>query len=207
MEKYLPCMLCGKRRIKPIQRYTSMGMTQIQHVTKGMCRRCAWERIKLKCKLCGDIIGKGYPKLLAHTVAHYCASELLYNGEIEENIIFINFESSKTSNQMFEGDDHAYTLRCKICRDSFIFKNEETMFSKWIGHIKSHYIDKDLVKKEWIAKDIIHLNYDSVLEIISSDQHNNDVTYRTLTEREGEVYRNALHRIRSEESMTKSKGR
>jgi hypothetical protein len=63
------------------------------------------------------------------------------------------------------------------------------------------------LKKEWIAKDIIHLNYDFVLEIISSDQHNNDVTYRTLTEREGEAYRNALHPIRSEESMTKSKGR
>jgi hypothetical protein len=34
---------------------------------------------------------------------------------------------------------------------------------KWIDHIKVHYIDKSLVKKEWIAKDIIYLNYDSVL--------------------------------------------
>ncbi len=58
-----------------------------------------------------------------------------------------------------------------------------------------------------IAKDMIYLNYDSVLEIISSYRHNNDATYRELTEREGEAYRNALHRIRSEESMTKSKDR
>ena len=38
-----------------------------------------------------------------------------------------------------------------------MFKKEETtMFSKWIDHIKSHYFDKDLVKKDWIAKDIVH---------------------------------------------------
>lgn len=141
-------MLCGKRRIKPLQRYTSMGITQMQHVTAGMCRECARKRVKLKCKLCGQIIGKGYPKLFPRTLGHYRPSQLLYNGEIEENIIFINFESSKTSNQMFVGDDHAYTLRCKICRDSFTFKNQGTTFSKWIDHIKSHYIDKDLVKKE-----------------------------------------------------------
>jgi hypothetical protein len=53
-------------------------------------------------------------------------------------------------------------------------------------HIKSHYIDKALIKKERIAKDIIHINYDSVLKIASSDQDkNNDVsssiTYRELT--------------------------
>jgi hypothetical protein len=46
----------------------------------------------------------------------------------------------------------------------------------------------------------------------SSDQHaNNDVsssiTYRELTEREGNAYRDALHRIRNEESITKTKGR
>ena len=54
-----------------------------------------------------------YPKLLAHITAHYSASELLYNEEIEENIIFINFESSKTSNEMFDGHDYDYALRCK----------------------------------------------------------------------------------------------
>jgi hypothetical protein len=205
-------MLCGKRRIKPIQRYTSMGMTQIQHVTEGMCKECAWKRIKLKCKLCDEIIGKGYPKLLAHTVSHYSPSELLYNEEIEENIIFINFESSNTSNQMFEEDNYECTLRCKICRDSFIFKKADTVFSTWIDHVKSHYVDKDLIKKEWIAKDIIHLNYDSVIEITSSDRDKNSdaqhsVIYRELTQREGDAYRNALHRIRNEESITKSKGR
>ena len=78
------------------------------------------------------------------------------------------------------------------------------MFSKWIDHLKSHYIDKDLVKKEWIAKDMIHINYDSVLEITRSDKQNRN-TYRELTEGEGEAYRNALHRIRSEESMTNTK--
>jgi hypothetical protein len=68
------------------------------------------------------------------------------------------------------------------------------------------------LKKEWIAKDIIHLNYDSVLKITNSDQDkNNDVqdsiSYRELTEREGNAYRNALHCIRNEEAMTRSKGR
>ena len=109
---------------------------------------------------------------------------------------------------MFEEDNYEYTLRCKICRDSFIFKKEATIFSKWIDHIKSHYIDKDLVKKEWIAKDIIHINYDSVIEITSSVLDTNSdaqhsVTYRELTQRAGDAYRNALHRTRNE--ATKSK--
>lgn len=143
----MPCMLCGKRRIKPTQRYTSLGLTRIVHISEGMCRQRAWEKIKLKCKICGEIIGKGYPKLLAHITAHYGASELLYNEETEENIIFINFESSKSSNQMFEGDDYDYALRCRICGDRFTFKKEEIKFSKLIEHTKSHYIDKDLVKK------------------------------------------------------------
>ena len=142
-------MLCGKRRIKPTRRYTSLGATQIVHISEGMCRRCAWERIKLKCKICGEIISKGYPRLLAHTTMHYTTtSGLLSNEETEQNIVLINLESSKTSNQMFEGnDDYEYTLRCKICGDRFLFKKEDTIFSKWIDHIKSHYIDKDLVKK------------------------------------------------------------
>jgi hypothetical protein len=68
--------------------------------------------------------------------------------------------------------EHAYdyVLRCKICENCFTFKKEEIMFSKLVEHVKSHYIDKDLVKKEWIAKDIIHLNYDSVIQASSSDQ-------------------------------------
>jgi hypothetical protein len=69
-----------------------------------------------------------------------------------------------------------------------------------------------LVKKEWIAKDIIHLNYDSVIQMSSSDSHtSNDIsssiTYRELTKREGDAYRDALHRIRNEESITKGTGR
>jgi transcription elongation factor Elf1 len=135
------------------------------HISEGMCRQCAWEKIKLKCKICGEIISKGYPRLLAHTTAHYTSSELLYNEKADENIILINFESSKISNDTFSKNGHDYALRCKICGDRFIFKKEHTIFSKWIDHIKSHYIDKDLVKKEWIAKDIIHLNYDSVIQV------------------------------------------
>jgi hypothetical protein len=83
-----------------------------------------------------------------------------------------------------------------------------------IEHIKSHYIDKNLVKKEWIAKDIIHLNYDSVIQVNVFDLHtdnnvnsNSSITYRELTKREGDAYMDALHRIRSEDSITKSKGR
>lgn len=207
-------MLCGKRRIKPTRRYTSLGMTRIVHTSEGMCRQCAWGKIKLKCKMCAEIIGKGYPRLLAHTTAHYTTAELLYNEEAEENIILINFESSRISNEVFGEDDYDYTLRCKICGDSFMFKKEETMVFKWIDHIKSHYIDKDLIKKEWIAKDLIHLNYDSVIQVnVSDSPTDNDVgsgssiTYRELTKREGDAYRDALHRIRSEDSITKSKGR
>jgi hypothetical protein len=83
-----------------------------------------------------------------------------YNEEADQNIIFINFESS-ISNETFGENGYDYALRCKICGDRFTFKKEEIIFSKLIDHVKSHYIDKDLVKKEWIAKDIIYLNYDS----------------------------------------------
>jgi hypothetical protein len=207
-------MLCGNRRIKPTRRYTSLGLTRKVHISEGMCRQCAWEKIKLKCKICGEIIGKGYPKLLAHTIAHYSASELLYNEETEENVIFINFESSKNSNQTFEGHDNDYALRCRICEDRFTFKKEEITLSKLVDHVKSHYIDKDLVKKEWIAKDIIHLNYDSVIQVNVSGSctdnnvhSNSSITYRELTKREGDAYMDALHRIKSEDSITKSKGR
>jgi hypothetical protein len=199
-------MLCGRRRIKPTQTSTLMGVTHVEHMSEGMCRQCAWERIKLKCKLCGEIIGKGFPRLLAHTTAHYTSNELLYNEEIEKNIILMNFENPKASNKLCGEIGYDYALPCKVCGNRFPFKKEEMMFSKWINHIISHYSDKDLVKKEWIAKDIIHINYDSVLEI--SNSHKQDsVTYRELTESEGEAYRNALHRIRSEESITKTKGK
>ena len=86
-------MLCGRRRIKPSRRYTSLGLTRTVHISEGMCRQCAWEKIKLKCKICGEIISKGYPRLLAHATAHYTFSELLYNEQAEESIISINFDS------------------------------------------------------------------------------------------------------------------
>ena len=108
-----------------MQRYTSMGMTSIQHLTEGMCRKCAWERIKQKCKLCGEIIGKGYPKLLAHTAAHYTSSQLLYNEEIEKNIILVNFEIPKPSNQVFGQNRNDYDVRCKVCQDRFPLKKED----------------------------------------------------------------------------------
>jgi hypothetical protein len=110
------------------------------------------------------------------------------------DIISINFERSKTSNEWVvdkEEEKGQYPLKCKICRNTFMFKKKETaMFSKWIDHIKSHYLDKDLVKKDLIAKDIVHLNYDSVLLLTSSNHHNgnksnnssnNNNTYRDLT--------------------------
>ena len=211
-------MLCKRKRIKPTQKHTSMGMTTKEHITEGMCRQCAWERIKHKCKMCGEIIGKGYPKLLAHITSHYTSTELLYKEGIEMGIISINFERSKTSNEWVvdkEEEQGHYPLKCKICGDTFMFKKEEiTMFSKWIDHTKSHYLDKDLVNKDWIAKNIVHLNYDSVLLLTESNHRNGNKsnssgnnTYRDLTKREINAYRNALRRIRTEESITKSKGR
>src|ERR687887_609301 len=124
MEEYLPCMLCGKSRIKPTRRYTSLGLTRIEHISEAMCRQCAWEKIKLKCKICGKIIGKDYPRLLAHTTAHYSPSEILYNEEAEESITLINFDSSKISNETFGENGYDYALRCKICGDRFTFKKE-----------------------------------------------------------------------------------
>jgi DNA-directed RNA polymerase subunit N (RpoN/RPB10) len=56
------------------------------HINEAMCRQCAWEKIKLKCKICGKIIAKGYPRLLAHITEHYATSELLYNQGVDENI-------------------------------------------------------------------------------------------------------------------------
>jgi hypothetical protein len=110
-------------------------------------------------------VAKLLPRLLAHTTAHYTTAELLYNEEAEENIILMNFESSRISNEIFIENGYDYTLRCKVCGDRFIFnKKEDTIFSKWIDHIKSHYIDKDLVKSG-IARDMIQLNYDSVIQV------------------------------------------
>jgi hypothetical protein len=60
---------------------------------------------------------------------------------------------------------------------------------------------------------MIHLNYYSVIQVGSSDPHasngvsSSSITYRELTRREADAYRDALHRIRSEDSITKSKGR
>ena len=166
-------------------------------------------KINLKCKTYGEIIGKGFPRVLAHTTAHYTSSELLYNEEIEKNIILINFEYS---NEVFDKDDYGYTLRCKVCRQHITFKKEEIMFYKLIDHVKSHYADKDLVKKEWIARDMIHLNYKSVIEERISNSHtdhasSSGITFRELTKRERYAYSDALYRLRTEESTTKSKGR
>jgi hypothetical protein len=43
---------------------------------------------------CGEIVVKGYTRLLAHITAQYATSELLYNEESHENIIFIISENS-----------------------------------------------------------------------------------------------------------------
>jgi hypothetical protein len=136
------------------------------------------------------------------------------------DIISINFEKANTSDKWLvvdEDEKGQHPLKCKICGDTFMFKKGETMFSKWIDHIKSHYVDKHLLEKVWVAKDIVHLNYDSVLILTDFNHHNenksnsssNDINsnYRDLTKREINAYRNALYRIRNEESITKSKGR
>jgi hypothetical protein len=91
------------------------------------------ERIKHKCKICNKVIGKGYPRLLAHITSHYTSNELLYKEDIETDIISINFESSKTlPNEWMvdkEKEKGQYHLKCKICGDTFMFKKEEvTMF-------------------------------------------------------------------------------
>jgi hypothetical protein len=112
-------VLCKRRRIKSTQKHTSMGMTTIEHITQGMCRQCAWERIKHKCKICDDIVGKGYSRLLAHITSHYTSNELLYNEDKGIDIISINFESPKTSlNEGVVGEEQGhYPLECKVCRD------------------------------------------------------------------------------------------
>jgi hypothetical protein len=42
---------------------------------------------------------------------------------------------------------------------------------------------------------------------IDNDASSSSITYRELTKREGNAYTDALHRIRTEDSITKSKGR
>jgi hypothetical protein len=138
------------------------------HISEGMCRQCAWERIKNKCKMCGEVIEKVYPRLLAHITSHYTSNELLYKEGIEMTIILINFEGVKTLL-----NEECYAIKCKICGDTFMLKKEETIISRWIDHVKSHYIDKDLFKKDRIAKEIVHLNYDSVLELFPTS-HNEE---------------------------------
>ena len=34
----------------------------------------------------GEILAKGYPRLLAHTTAHYTTAEILYNEEAQETL-------------------------------------------------------------------------------------------------------------------------
>jgi predicted Zn-ribbon and HTH transcriptional regulator len=107
-------MFYGKRRIKPTRKYTSLGLTRLVNVSEGMCRQCAWEKIKLKCKILVKLLQKDiqdYLLMLRHT------------------ILLANYY---TMNKL---------MRCKICGDRFTFKKEEITFSKMIDHIKSHYID------------------------------------------------------------------
>ena len=99
-------------------------------------------KIKLKCKICGEIISKGYPRLLAHATVHYISSELLYNEQAEESIISINFDSRKISNEIFSDYGYDYALRCRICGDRFTFKKEEITFSKMIDHINHIILTK-----------------------------------------------------------------
>jgi hypothetical protein len=59
---------------------------------------------------------------------------------------------------------------------------------------------------------MIYLNYESVIEKSISNSHadgasSSGVTYRELTIREKYVYSDALYRLRTEESKTKSKGK
>ena len=59
---------------------------------------------------------------------------------------------------------------------------------------------------------MIHLNYKSVIEERISNSHTDDasssgITFRELTKRERYAYSDALYRIRTEESITKSRGR
>ena len=72
-------------------------------------------------------LGKGYSILLAHITSHYTSRELLYNEEIEMDIISINFESPKTSlNEVIAGKGGYHPLKCKICGDTFTFEKEDT---------------------------------------------------------------------------------
>ena len=74
-------------------------MTKIEHISDGICRQCAWEAIKHKCKICSEVIGKGYARLIAHITSHYTSNELLYNEDRVIDIISINFEKANTSDK------------------------------------------------------------------------------------------------------------
>jgi hypothetical protein len=153
-------MLCGNRRIKPTRRYTSLGLTRKVHISEGMCRQCAWEKIKLKCKICGEIIGKGYPKLLAHTIAHYSASELHpavknaagnITGLITLMSIVGNVPSDKVDLAEVELPSNAIEkdttkIICPYCQSQFKDKSE---MSKHIDriHISGGLLEGDM--RQW----------------------------------------------------------
>ncbi|MBV9176769.1 MAG: hypothetical protein JO327_07765 [Nitrososphaeraceae archaeon] len=69
-----------------------------------------------------------YPRLLAHTAAHYTSAELLYNEDIEENIILINFEISKTSNKIFSEDERDYTKMQNLWQVISLQKGRDNVF-------------------------------------------------------------------------------
>ena len=72
--------------------------------------------------------------------------------------------------------------------------------TKWINHVINHYADESLVKKERIGREILNINYESVL------LEGND--YRDLTDKEDKAYAEALYRIRTtEEAINKNKNR
>jgi hypothetical protein len=96
-----------------------------------------------------------------------------------------------------------YPLSCKVSGDTFMFKKEDTMFSNLTDHIKSRYTDKDLVKKEWIAKEMIHINYGSIIQMNDPDSYTDNsnstssVTYREITKGERDACSDTLYRVRT----------
>jgi len=68
------------------------------------------------------LLRKGYSRLLALITSHCTSNELLYNEEIEMDIISINFEIPKTSNELLTDEEgRYYPLKCRICGDTFMF--------------------------------------------------------------------------------------
>lgn len=174
-----------------------------------MCKVCAWDKVKERCLICGQVLDKGYPQLLAHCIAHYINKHSLYDENNLVKVIAINFEIIPPAHYEMESDVKD-VISCNICQDRFPLYDKNNKLksypSRWLDHIIGHYSDHKLMEREWIAQKIVIFNYEAV--VLEREQVHRPREYRLLTKLESQVYAEALHRMKtSEDEINKRKNK